>query len=264
MKTRIFNLILIFSSITLLITKVNAQDIIIKNDKAEIKSKVIELTSTTIKYKKWENQDGPLYNIEKTEVFMILYANGQREIIKQDNAVINASVNNRSETKSNITSVQNQPNNYKKDSIIDYKNTKLQYHPTRLNFGLAPSFSFGPETEFTIISNYINLGIGANYILSNDASISDVANGLIYLSYYAPINRLMKNYQKQNEGFFPFLHLGLFYSGYKYTNIYGKEQSIGAFDFGYSIGADYFFPNFGITLSTLNFNSLLVGVAFNF
>jgi hypothetical protein len=59
----------------------NAQDIIVKNDKTEIKAKVTELTETGIKYRKWENVEGPIYTISKAEVFMILYANGQRELI---------------------------------------------------------------------------------------------------------------------------------------------------------------------------------------
>jgi len=263
MKTKLFNLILIFFSTTLLIIKVKAQDIIIKNDKSEIKSKVIELTSTTIKYKKWENQDGPLYNIENKEVFMILYANGQREIIKQSNMVIDASVNNHSVTKSNINSVQTQETNYKKDTIIDFKNTKLKYKPTRLNFGLSPNFSIGPEYEYRIIKNILNFGAGYNYIFSNDKSISNDMNGIVYLGYYVSINRLMKNYEKQDEGLFPFIHLGLIYSSFKYTDFYGNTQSIGAFDFGSSIGADYFFPSFTISISTLNFNYLRVGIVFD-
>lgn len=59
-----------------------AQDIIIKNDKSEIKSKVTEITETSVKYKKWENLDGPVYSISKSQVFMIIYQNGNRELIE--------------------------------------------------------------------------------------------------------------------------------------------------------------------------------------
>ena len=36
-----------------------SQDVILKKDNTTILSKVLEVTSTEIKYKKWSNQDGP-------------------------------------------------------------------------------------------------------------------------------------------------------------------------------------------------------------
>jgi hypothetical protein len=57
----------------------NSQDIIIKRNGDEIKAKVSEITETTVKYKKWENIDGPLYNINKLEVFKVKYETGQSD-----------------------------------------------------------------------------------------------------------------------------------------------------------------------------------------
>lgn len=56
-----------------------AQDIIIKKNNDEIKSKIIEITDENIKYKEFDFQDGPTRNIKVSEVFMILYENGKRE-----------------------------------------------------------------------------------------------------------------------------------------------------------------------------------------
>ncbi len=56
-----------------------AQDIIIKKNGDEVKVKVVEITGTVIKYKKWENIDGPIYNIDKSEVFKVKYENGQSD-----------------------------------------------------------------------------------------------------------------------------------------------------------------------------------------
>lgn len=56
-----------------------AQDVIVKNDQTTVMSKVIEITSTEIKYKKWNNQDGPIYSICRTEVSRINYENGEVE-----------------------------------------------------------------------------------------------------------------------------------------------------------------------------------------
>lgn len=69
----------------------SAQDLIVKNDKTEIKAKIIELTDDTIKYKKFEMLDGPIYNIKNSEVFMIFYKNGTKEYInKQPNGTGNS------------------------------------------------------------------------------------------------------------------------------------------------------------------------------
>ena len=60
-------------------TFVVAQDIIIKRNGVEIKSRVIEITSETIKYKDFEFLDGPLRNANISDVFMVIYENGKRE-----------------------------------------------------------------------------------------------------------------------------------------------------------------------------------------
>ncbi len=64
------------------LVQAKAQDIIVKNDKTEIKAKIEELTETTIKYKKIEMLDGPSYNINKRDVFMIIYKNGTKEYME--------------------------------------------------------------------------------------------------------------------------------------------------------------------------------------
>ncbi len=61
-----------------------AQDIIVKKDLSEIKCKVSEIGTTEIKYKKWENLEGPSYTIKKSEVNKIKFENGTEELIQQN------------------------------------------------------------------------------------------------------------------------------------------------------------------------------------
>ena len=61
-----------------------AQDVIYKIDGAEIKAKITDITTETIKYKKYEQQDGPIRNILISDVFMIIYENGTREVFKEN------------------------------------------------------------------------------------------------------------------------------------------------------------------------------------
>lgn len=57
-------------------------DVLILKNGEEVKVKVIEITQTEIKYKKCDFQTGPLITIDKSEVFMIKYSNGSKDIIK--------------------------------------------------------------------------------------------------------------------------------------------------------------------------------------
>lgn len=57
----------------------SAQDVIVKKDQSTIMSKVLEITSAEIKYKKWSNQDGPAYSIRRSEVLSINFENGEVE-----------------------------------------------------------------------------------------------------------------------------------------------------------------------------------------
>jgi len=71
-----------------------AQDIIILKNGEEIKSKVIEVSSDLIKYKKWENQEGPTYSSNKSDVFMIKYINGTKDVFNLSSNSVNQSAQN--------------------------------------------------------------------------------------------------------------------------------------------------------------------------
>lgn len=62
------------------IQKANTFDIIVTKQGDEIEAKVEEITSTTIKYRKTDQIDGPLRNVPISEVFMIKYADGTKEL----------------------------------------------------------------------------------------------------------------------------------------------------------------------------------------
>ncbi|PCJ79920.1 MAG: hypothetical protein COA49_10225 [Bacteroidetes bacterium] len=70
----------LFTLLFLLIASNFSQDILTKNDGSELSVKVIEITEVLIKYKLYENLDGPLYTIKKSNVFMIKYENGSKDL----------------------------------------------------------------------------------------------------------------------------------------------------------------------------------------
>lgn len=67
----------------------NAQDILVKHDGTTIKSKVVEVGTSEIKYKKWDNLDGPVYSISVKEVLALNYENGTQESFENKKKVVN-------------------------------------------------------------------------------------------------------------------------------------------------------------------------------
>lgn len=60
-----------------------SQDMIVKKNAEELKAKVLEVTDSDIKYKKFDNQEGPTYTIKKAEVLFIKYQNGDKDVFNQ-------------------------------------------------------------------------------------------------------------------------------------------------------------------------------------
>ena len=80
---KILFVILLFST-----TCVFAQDVIVKKDGSTILSKVIEIGTSEVKYKKFSNQNGPTYSIVKSDVQTINYENGEREDFSQNTGMV--------------------------------------------------------------------------------------------------------------------------------------------------------------------------------
>lgn len=78
------NNIILTAVIVLLSVYANAQDYI-RTKTDTIKAKVEEIGIDEIKYKSFDNLNGPLIVIEKTRVLDITYENGKKEIFESDN-----------------------------------------------------------------------------------------------------------------------------------------------------------------------------------
>ena len=79
MKKLIFLLVLVST------LQAIAQDVIVKTDGSTILSKVLEVNTNDIKYKKHSNPKGPTYTINKSEVMSINYENGDRDSFASQN-----------------------------------------------------------------------------------------------------------------------------------------------------------------------------------
>jgi len=86
----------------------SAQDLIITKNGDDIKAKVIEVDLFQVKYKKYENIDGPIYTILIKDLLIIRYENGSKDFFKR--------------SKNNDNSVKSQ---VKASNIISITPTKL-------------------------------------------------------------------------------------------------------------------------------------------
>jgi hypothetical protein len=76
-----------------------SQDIISLRTGGQIRSKILEITPSDIRYKNFDNQAGPVYVVNKSDVLNILYENGTKDVFnidqsKTDTAKVNPVVVN--------------------------------------------------------------------------------------------------------------------------------------------------------------------------
>lgn len=62
----------------------SAQDFIIKNSGEDIKAKVIEVAPGKVKYRLWDEPDGAVYTVKKSDILMIHYESGRNEVFNAD------------------------------------------------------------------------------------------------------------------------------------------------------------------------------------
>jgi hypothetical protein len=76
--------ILLLSVMLFLFFSTKAQDLIILKNTNEITAKIIEIGISEIKYKNFNNLDGPVYVMLKSDIFMIKYPNGDKDVFPAD------------------------------------------------------------------------------------------------------------------------------------------------------------------------------------
>ena len=132
------------------------QDIIIKKNADEIKAKVVEVGMDNIKYKNFDNLQGPSYVIPKFEVFMIRYENGNKDVFKD--VVQQQTKENPKNEKSSQEVIQKKTSS----EVVD-KETKEKFFSIEKN-----------ELDFERLKQFDKAGIQFNY--SNEIRILSIEN----------------------------------------------------------------------------------------
>jgi hypothetical protein len=79
MRRIIFIFLLFISAVS----AINAQDNILKRNGEEVQAKVTDVGKTEIKYKKFSNLSGPEYVMLVSDIFMITYENGDKDVFEE-------------------------------------------------------------------------------------------------------------------------------------------------------------------------------------
>jgi len=78
MKTITLQLIILLS-----VNSLYSQDIILLQNGDEMIAKILEISYNEIKYKRFDFLEGPTYTISKSDIFMIKYKNGSKEVFAE-------------------------------------------------------------------------------------------------------------------------------------------------------------------------------------
>lgn len=101
-----------------------AQDIITTKKGEDIKAKVLEVTQTELKYRLFDEPDGPLYTIYKSDILVVHYSSGRNEVFNEERTT--ASNNNNYNR-----------NNYNYNN--DYNNSYSAQNNNGIRYGMSYS-----------------------------------------------------------------------------------------------------------------------------
>lgn len=77
-------LFLLICMVSLSVSAQNSLDIIVLKSGEEVECKVLEVGISEVKYKLQTEQESPIYIISKSEIFMIKYTDGRKDIFNQE------------------------------------------------------------------------------------------------------------------------------------------------------------------------------------
>lgn len=96
-----------------------AQDIITTKKGEDIKVKILEVTQTELKYRLFNEPDGPLYSMRKTDILIVRYASGRNEVFNQNTTTTPSSSTN--------NNYNNYNSNYSNSNYSNQDNNGLRY-----------------------------------------------------------------------------------------------------------------------------------------
>ena len=178
---------IVLSMLSLATLKVAAQDIIVMRNGDEVEAKVTKVGTTEVEYHKWSNQDGPIYTAAKSDVFMIKYKNGEKDIF------------NTSDKHKETQQLSNESGpKYVKKSAADNNQQLIDRYKAPVNFTKTPSnkkascafpimsmsdssIVSNPDIEMKIIPTFVWNNITYGYYLKYCVELQNKTEKIIYI-----------------------------------------------------------------------------------
>lgn len=216
MPVRIF-IILLFTSLSI---NLFGQDQLFKKDNSKLEVKVLEVSPTEVKYKLKSNPDGPTYILNKSDIALLIYANGEHETFpesKQKTEIVYAPVSPFVSMDS-LRMQRKRENNARYATITKYKNAvffntlallngtaSLSYlrefckglfsihvpisasfaEPAIQNYtGLTTNYYYGNVYNFRVTQKAIDAGLGLYFHTSGKHAITHFIGPLIRFTQY--------------------------------------------------------------------------------
>ena len=180
----------IIIALSLAALNVAAQDIIVMRNGDEVEAKVTKVGTTEVEYHKWSNQDGPVYTVAKSDVFMVKYKNGEKDVF--DNVTAKSDNSPKSESNSSapqyveaVPAANNQEliSIYNKEVKInsDAPNEKDASYCTPILGVASTSIMATDEVEVRIVPQIFYHKTGWDYHLKYAIELANKTDKLLYI-----------------------------------------------------------------------------------
>ena len=219
------------------------------NDGTLIKSKVVEITESLLKYKKYSNLDGPVYTIDKKQVLVVHYENGEQESFKEQ------------AQQTVQTQVEEQPIQQEIEvpvadnnaTLIEYYNRPVQLCENKVSKKPAKwSFCKFGITEESVLSNSdveISITVTESYFLSYGIEVKNKTDKNVYVD-------LGNCFAVEESGYFRSFYDGTTQKTVNNGTVNGGTINLGSVTSALGVGGTVGTLANGITLGSGSQNSL--------
>jgi hypothetical protein len=152
-KSTVKKTLLLFVAFCICAASIFAQDVVTLKNGEEIQALVQEIGDVDVKYKKFDNPNGPNYSLKKAEIFMIKYANGSRDVFADNTSIVETTKQAAAPTQPIRSNASNSPGNPNKRG---WHGISVSYHPITIHSSTFSSDDYvNPKIPFFITIFFI-------------------------------------------------------------------------------------------------------------
>ena len=147
-----------------------AQDVITLKSGEDIQALVQEIGDVDVKYKKFDNPDGPNYSLKKAEIFMIKYANGSKDVFAENNT---SSVETTKQAAAPTQTVKSKVSNSSLNSNKrGWHGVSVSYHPITIHTSASSSYDgINESASESVNANGLSIGYTYSYLISSQVPV---------------------------------------------------------------------------------------------